>query len=202
MATRARTGARERPGNERVTETGRHTETAGERAAETASVTARSGDGAGVAHSPGLGVLDAGPSAARLGRRLVDPWSFLLGTVVVLVISVPLLMWAESGPVPMIDNSTDEWLLPAGFVLLAFVLGGALAARRCRSWAGLAHGIAVGGLCAALLLIGDLVRRASVHKAVSTGVEHLWYIGIVAAIAAGLGGALASLVIRWAFDRS
>ncbi len=122
--------------------------------------------------------------------RKADWASLALGLGLALAVSVPSLLWAESGPLPLIDRADTEWWVPAGLVLVALAAGGAVAARRRRGIAAALHGLAVGVVASGLFLLADVLRRQHLHKPVTRGVAHLWGNGALAACGAALCGAL------------
>jgi hypothetical protein len=125
-------------------------------------------------------------------RRGVDWSSLFVGVLVAMVVSVPALVWAESGPVPMIDRGSDGWWFPAALVVASMVVGGACAARRQGGpLVGALYGASLGLVSAGAFVVADLLRRLMVDKALSTGVELLWVNGILAVVGAGLVGGLA-----------
>lgn len=133
----------------------------------------------------------------RAGTNPVDWPSLGLSLLAVLVVSVPAMAWAEGGRVPMIDHHNDGWFLPAGIALVGFALGGAVAARRQGgAWRAAAHGLGAGVVCAGLLVLADVVRRAGVHKVFSVGVGWLWVNAAGASVGAAVVGALVWLGAR------
>lgn len=122
-------------------------------------------------------------------RENVTIW-FALSLVVVLVVSVPTMVWAEAG-VPMIDQPGNLWLVPVIIVVSAFVGGGAVVGSRQRGSAGaVAAGVALGALGAAVLIGADVLRRLHLSQGFSPGVARLW---VTAAAGVALAGGLGAL---------
>ncbi|MFZ0249941.1 MAG: hypothetical protein WAL61_08340 [Acidimicrobiales bacterium] len=91
---------------------------------------------------------------------------------------------------PMIDQPTHLWILAACLVAASFFAGGAIVAFR-RPSAPTRYAAATGALAVLVLLIGALYRRlAMVHEQVPIDVQHLWLLGVIAAVALSLAGSL------------
>jgi hypothetical protein len=119
-------------------------------------------------------------------------WADIVGSaLLVLAISVPTMMIEESWHGrPMIDQPTHLWVLAGCIVAAAFFGGGAFVAFR-RPSAPTRYAAATGLVAVAGLLIGGLYRRLwLVHENVSVTVQHLWLLGVIAAIAMSLAGSL------------
>jgi drug/metabolite transporter (DMT)-like permease len=91
---------------------------------------------------------------------------------------------------PMIDQSTHLRIMAGCIVAALFFCGGAIVAFRRRS-ATTRHAAATGVIAVAVLLIGGLFRRLLlVHENVSLPVQHLWLLGVVAAVTTSIAGSL------------
>jgi hypothetical protein len=91
---------------------------------------------------------------------------------------------------PMIDQYTHLWLVAACIVAVAFFAGGAIVAFR-RPAAPTRYAAATGVVSVLVLLMGGLYRRLwLVHEHVSVPVQHLWCLGVVAAVAMSLAGSV------------
>ncbi len=123
----------------------------------------------------------------RLHRR-----SALLGTLIAVVISLPVSLWEEqwhgSG---MISGGGMKWLVPAVYVGLALGIGGALAGRhRRRAEGALLQGAVVAVVTWAVLLLADLARRLGKGIGFPLHVVGLWVLVLVGATIICLAGAL------------
>ena len=119
-------------------------------------------------------------------------WADIIGSaLLVLAISVPTMIIEEDWHGrPMIDQSTHLWVIAGCVVAVAFFIGGAIVAFR-RPAAPMRYAAATGVLAVAVLLIGGLYRRLwLVHENVSVDVQHLWFLGVIAAVAMSLAGSL------------
>jgi drug/metabolite transporter (DMT)-like permease len=126
-------------------------------------------------------------------RALRSPgWADIVGSAfLVLAVSVPTMIIEEDWHGrPMIDQPTHLWILAACLVAASFFAGGAIVAFR-RPSAPTRYAAATGILAVAVLLIGGLYRRLwMVHEHIPKDVQHLWFLGVVAAIAMSLAGSL------------
>jgi peptidoglycan/LPS O-acetylase OafA/YrhL len=114
----------------------------------------------------------------------------------ILAVAIPTLAVEESWHgKPLIDQGSG-WVVPAAIVTVAFVGGGALAARWSRGRLG--AGLASGALAAVLLALADVVRRLFVtHQHLYGDVAILWLIaGGGAAVLSGATGAVAAATRR------
>ncbi len=119
-------------------------------------------------------------------------WADVVGSaLLVLAISVPTMIIEEDWHGrPMIDQPTHLWVIAACVVAAAFFIGGAIVAFR-RPSAPTRYAAATGILAVAVLLIGGLYRRLwLVHENISVTVQHLWLLGVIAAVAMSLAGSL------------
>lgn len=123
----------------------------------------------------------------------MDWGAVALGLGFTLVLAVPTLAIEEDWHGrPMIDEHGAGWLVPLVLVALAFIVGGALAARRThRAGGAVAGGAVVGTAAVAVLVVADAIRRAAAHKLISPDVVHLWAAAAIGSIfLAALGGFL------------
>jgi len=119
-------------------------------------------------------------------------WAEIAGSaLLVLAVSIPTMIIEEDWHGrPMIDQGTHLWVLAACLVAGAFFAGGAMVAFRLPS-APTTYAAATGILAVAILLIGALYRRHWVaHEVIPTGVEHLWFAGVVLAVVLSLAGSV------------
>jgi hypothetical protein len=132
-------------------------------------------------------------SVAGMRRRWRGP---LAGTATILVISVPVMVFAEDWRgVPLIDQAGAWWLLPAAASVAAFGAGGAVAARgRPSLGRALVGGLAAAVPAVAVLLAGDAARRAIYNPTLPAGVVTYLAAAAVVALAAALLGAAGARV--------
>jgi hypothetical protein len=119
-------------------------------------------------------------------------WADIVGSaLLVLVVSVPTMIIEEDWHGrPMIDQSTHLWIIAGSIVAAAFFCGGALVAFR-RPSAPTRYAVATGLVAVAVLLIGGLSRRLwLVHENVPAPVQHLWLLGVIAAVTLSIAGSL------------
>jgi hypothetical protein len=119
-------------------------------------------------------------------------WADVAGSaLLILAVSVPTMIIEEDWHGrPMIDQSTHLWIIAAFVVAAAFFAGGALVAFR-RPSAPTRYAGATGIVAVLVLLIGGLYRRLWLfHEHVSVPVQHLWGLGVIAAVAMSLAGSL------------
>jgi hypothetical protein len=89
---------------------------------------------------------------------------------------------------PMIDQSTHLRIMAGCIVAALFFCGGAIVAFR-RPSAPTRYAAATGAVAVVVLLIGGLSRRLwLVHENVSVAVQHLWLLGVVAAVTMSIAG--------------
>jgi peptidoglycan/LPS O-acetylase OafA/YrhL len=120
----------------------------------------------------------------------------LLGVVLTLAVAAPTLFIEENWHgKPMIDQPGQLWVIPTIVVAISFAAGGAIGARRITElWQALFHGLIVGTAASAVLLVADVVRRATVHRQLSEGVLRLWVeAALLSIVLASLGGAFSYL---------
>jgi predicted permease len=128
------------------------------------------------------------PGAGQLlhYRALSDAFLFTL------VVSVPVLLWAElwRGQ-PMIDQPGHLWLVPAVITVAAFFIGGYIAGRHRRRRTGaLLQGVALAVPVSLLLIIADIGRRLDLHRGFTLPVAGLWLYSLVGTIVISSLGAL------------
>jgi hypothetical protein len=114
------------------------------------------------------------------------------GLAVILVVAIPTLVIAEDWHGrPMIDQPGELWVIPTLMVAAGFALGGAVYARRTKElWRALSQGLVLGTVVAVALLAADVVRRATRHQALSSGVLRLWVeAALLSIVLTSLGGA-------------
>lgn len=119
------------------------------------------------------------------------------GVALTLAVSVPCLVVEEGWHRRALIDRSIAWVPFAVAVALAFLLGGAVAARGVaphRRLSALGRGLACGLVSILCLLGGDLVRRDLVlREGLSLGVVELWLIaGAGAVVLATTGAALAA----------
>jgi drug/metabolite transporter (DMT)-like permease len=126
-------------------------------------------------------------------RAVPSPgWADVAGSAfLILAVSVPTMIIEEDWHGrPMIDQPTHLWIIAACVVAAAFFAGGAVVAFR-RPVAPTRYAAATGIFAVLVLLIGGLYRRLwLVHEHVSVPVQHLWCLGVIAAVAMSLAGSL------------
>jgi hypothetical protein len=131
-------------------------------------------------------IAEPSGSAPSRQRWLRRSWADVgVSAFLMLVIAVPTMAVEEDWHGrPMIDLPTHLWLVPAFFVVAAFLVGGAVAGYRCRSAAAAAaNAMAAGGLAAVVLVAGAMARRLwLVHEGFPGAVVRLWCIGLVATL--------------------
>jgi hypothetical protein len=119
-------------------------------------------------------------------------WAHIVGSAfLVLAVSVPTMIVEEDWHGrPMIDQPTHLWILAACVVAASFFAGGAIVAFR-RPSAPTRYAAATGILAVLVLLIGGLYRRRRVvHEQIPREVQHLWLLGVIAAVALSVAGSL------------
>jgi hypothetical protein len=126
-------------------------------------------------------------------RALRSPgWEDIIGSaLLILAIAVPTMIVEEDWHGrPMIDQSTHLWIIAGCIVAAAFFCGGAIVAFR-RPSAPTRYAAATGIVAVAVLLVGGLSRRLwLVHENLSVAVQHLWLLGVVAAVAMSIAGSV------------
>jgi hypothetical protein len=126
-------------------------------------------------------------------RTLRSPgWADIAGSaLLVLAVSVPTMIIEEDWHGrPMIDQPTHLWILAGCLVAASFFAGGAIVAFR-RPSAPTRYAAATGILAVLVLLTGGLFRRLwMVHERVPIDVQHLWLLGVIAAVALSLAGSV------------
>lgn len=131
-------------------------------------------------------------ACCRMRPPRLPGWADIVGSaLLVLAVSVPTMIIEEDWHGrPMIDQSTHLWIIAGCIVAAAFFCGGAIVAFR-RPSAPTRYAAATGFVAVAVLLIGGLSRRLwLVHENVSVAVQHLWLLGVVAAVTMSIAGSL------------
>ncbi|HKH88988.1 MAG TPA: hypothetical protein VKA05_09190 [Acidimicrobiales bacterium] len=129
------------------------------------------------------------PPAARR-RRPAFAWVDVRRSALwMLAISVPTMAVEEDWHGhPMIDDSTHLWLVAAGLVVVAFLVGGILAGYR-RPSAATMHATAAAALAVSVLLLAALARRLWLaHEGVPGAVAQLWCYAVGAAFVLSVAG--------------
>jgi hypothetical protein len=119
-------------------------------------------------------------------RSLSDAYLFTL------VISVPVLLWAEMWRgQPMIDQPGHLWLVPTVITVGVFFVGGAIAGRHRRRRTGaLIQATALAVPVSLLLIIADIGRRLDLHRGFTLPVAGLWLYALVGTVVISSLGAL------------
>jgi hypothetical protein len=135
---------------------------------------------------------ERGNGRHRGGIRWAD---VALSACLQLAVSVPTMAIEESWHGrPMIDQPSSLWLVAAGLVALAFLVGGAVAGYRLPS-APVVNGAVAATIAVAVLVVGALIRRFwFVHEGVPLAVAVLWCFGAAAALLLSAAG---SELGRW-----
>jgi hypothetical protein len=129
-------------------------------------------------------------ACCRMRPPRLPGWADIVGSaLLVLAVSVPTMIIEEDWHGrPMIDQSTHLWIIAGCIVAAAFFCGGAIVAFR-RPSAPTRYAAATGVVAVVVLLIGGLSRRLwLVHENVSVAVQHLWLLGVVAAVTMSIAG--------------
>ncbi|MGH9098339.1 MAG: hypothetical protein ACRDWB_13060 [Acidimicrobiales bacterium] len=134
-------------------------------------------------------VADSSPPGGHQAlhyRSLSDAYLFTL------IISVPVLLWAEMWRgQPMIDQPGHLWLVPTVITVGVFFIGGAIAGRHRRRRTGaLVQAIALAVPVSLLLIIADIGRRLDLHRGFTLPVAGLWLYALVGTVIISSLGAL------------
>jgi hypothetical protein len=119
-------------------------------------------------------------------------WADIVASaLLVLAVAVPTMIIEEDWHGrPMIDQSTHLWIIAASLVATAFFIGGAVVAFR-RPSAPTRYAAATAIVAVGVLLMGALYRRIwMAHEHISHPVQHLWILGVMAALVMSLAGSV------------